>query len=302
MRIIVNGQQAFGQSVLEGLLENGHEIVGVYCRPELEGRPPDPMRLAAAAKDLPVFQPGSFHDPEVHDQIRSLRPDLCVMAYVTLHVPEAVLGVPKHGTIQFHPSLLPKHRGPSSINWPIIRGETTTGLSVFWPDDGLDEGPILLQREVEIAQDDTLGSLYFSRLLPMGVEAMLEAVAMVERGDAPRLPQDHAQATYEGWCRHEDARIDWSAPCQVVWDLIRGTNPQPGAWTTFHGRPLKIFDASRLPPAAGARPGSVVDVTDDGVLVAASDGAIRLQRVRLEGSREKIRAADAGFAAGDLLG
>ena len=125
------------------------------------------------------------------EQMRSLNADLCVMAYVTLLVPEPVLNAPRLGSIQYHPSLLPLHKGPSSINWPIIFGETKTGLSIFWPDEGLDTGPILLQKEVEIAPDDTLGSLYFNHLFPMGVAAMVEGVDLVRDGKAPRIEQDN---------------------------------------------------------------------------------------------------------------
>ena len=121
-----------------------------------------------------------------------------------------MLDAPKLGTIQYHPSLLPKHRGPSSINWPIIQGETRTGITIFWPDEALDEGPILLQKEVAIGPHDTLGSLYFDHLFPMGVDAMVEAIDLVRAGKAPRIAQDDSQATYESWCRKADARIDWS--------------------------------------------------------------------------------------------
>ena len=168
MRIIVNGQQAYGQAVLEALLERGENVVGVYCGPDKEGQRPDPLKDYAVSKDVPVFQPASFKKREVWDQMASLKPDLCVMAYVILLVPEAVLAIPTHGTIQYHPSLLPKHRGPSSINWPIIQGEKKTGLSIFWPDKGLDTGPILLQKEVEITAEDTLGSVYFDKLFSLG--------------------------------------------------------------------------------------------------------------------------------------
>ena len=181
MRIIVHGQQAFGKSVLEALLERGEDIVGVYCAPDRDGRPPDPIKQCATERGLPIFQPGSYRKPETAEQMASLRADLCVMAYVTAFVPEEVLNVPTHGSIQYHPSLLPRHRGGSSINWPIIWGEARTGLSIFWPDNGLDEGPILMQKEVEITDDDTLGSLYFGKLFPLGVEAMLESVDLGAR-------------------------------------------------------------------------------------------------------------------------
>src|SRR5207245_63160 len=200
MRIVVHGQQAFGKSVLEALLERGENVVGVYCAPDpAQGGRVDPLKEAALARNLPVFQPRSFRNkPEVWEEFARVKAALCVMAYVTLIVPESVLNAAPRGTIQYHPSLLPRHRGPSSINWPIIMGETRTGLSIFWPDQGLDTGPILLQKEVEIRDSDTLGSLYFDRLYPLGVAALLEAVDLVRAGTAPRIVQDESQAPYEG--------------------------------------------------------------------------------------------------------
>lgn len=306
MRIIINGQQAFGRTVLEALIERGEDqVVGVYCAPDKPGGRLDPLKEAALERDIPVFQPKSFRKPEVWEQMKSLEPELGVMAYVTLFVPEQALNTPTHGTIQYHPSLLPRHRGPSSINWPIIWGETKTGLSIFWPDDGLDTGPILLQKEVEIRDEDTLGSLYFDRLFPMGVEAMLEAVDLVRAGKAPKTPQDDAHATYEGWCRHEDVEIDWRKPLQEVWNLVRGANPQPGAWSRHQGQVVKIYDARKEPGDPGGTPGEVTLVSDEGFAVAAQDGALRVQRVRPEGAK-KIAAAqfasDAGLKPGARLG
>ena len=301
MRIIVHGQQAFGKSVLEALLDRGEDVVGVYCEPDREGRPPDPIKQCAVERGLPVFQPRSYRKPEAAGQMASLRPDLCVMAYVTLFVPEAVLNVPVHGSIQYHPSLLPRHRGGSSINWPVIWGETRTGLSVFWPDDGLDEGPILMRKEVEIADDDTLGSLYFDKLFPLGVEAMLESVDLVREGRAPKIPQDHSQATYEGWCRGDLVRINWHLPTRTTWNLIRGCNPAPGAWTTWEGARVAVFDSVRVPEAKSVQPGEITRIGDEGVQVATADGQILVKRVRPAGAK-KAPAADwareVGLAAG----
>ena len=164
MRLIVHGQQAFGQSVLEKLIERGEDIVGVYVAPD-KGKP-DPLKVAAEEAGLPVFQPTTYKEPEVWDQMKSLSPDLCVMAFVTLFVPEEALYLPTHDSIQYHPSLLPLHRGPSAINWPIIMGRKETGLGIFWPDNGLDEGPILLQKTCTIEENDTLGTVYFDKLSP----------------------------------------------------------------------------------------------------------------------------------------
>lgn len=291
MRIVVNGQQAFGKAVLEALLERRENVVAVYCAPDRPGGRVDPLKEEALAHDIPVYQPASLKDPAVLDAFRALEPDLGIMAYVILLVPEQILDAPTHGTIQYHPSLLPRHRGPSSINWPIIQGESKTGLTIFWPDKGLDTGPILLQKEVEIGPDDTLGSVYFDRLFPLGVAAMMEALDRVRAGNAPRIVQDESQATYEGWCRKEDVEIDWSRSADEVYNLIRGANPQPGAWTRYDGTSLQVYDAAKQATGGGARPGEVFEVGADGITVAARNGAVAITRVRPEGE-QKMSAAD----------
>jgi len=304
VKLIVHGQQAFGKTVLEALLERGNdEVVAVYCAPD-KGSRIDPLTEFAQEKGLPVYQPSSYKEPQVWEQMRSHDSDLCVMAYVTLFVPEEALAAPRKGSIQYHPSLLPMHKGPSSINWPIIFGEKKTGLSIFWPDNGLDTGPVLLQKEVDIAPDDTLGSLYFNHLFPMGVDAMLEAVDLVRDGNAPKVPQDPIAGTYESWCRKAEAEIHWSKPVDEVYNLIRGTNPQPGAWTKSNGAELKIFDCVKGDAIAGP-PGTIAAVGDDGFAVAAQGGQILVQRVRpADGGKVSAVefASQAGLSVGDRLG
>jgi methionyl-tRNA formyltransferase len=303
MRIVVHGQQTFGKAVLERLLERNENVVGVFCAPDREGRPTDPLKEAALERGLPVHQPTSWKTDEALELMRAFDPDLCVMAYVTLLVPQRVLDAPRSGTIQYHPSLLPRHRGPSSINWPIIQGETRTGITIFWPDEALDEGPILLQKEVAIGPHDTLGSLYFDHLSPMGVDAMIEAVDLVRGGKAPRMAQDESQATYESWCRKADAEIDWSRPAAAVYNLIRGTDPQPGAWTVFGGNEVQIYDS--LPGDRSGSPGSVLALTDQGFEVAAAGGSIVVKRVRPKGGKKMDAGAfakEAGLQKGARLG
>jgi methionyl-tRNA formyltransferase len=305
MRIIVNGQQAFGAEVLKALLERGEEVVAVYCAPDREGRPPDPLAEAAREASILVHQPASFKDEETARGIAELEPDLMVMAFVTLFVPENVLSIPTHGAIQYHPSILPRHRGPSAINWAIIMGERTTGLCVFWPDEGLDTGPVLLTKEVEITDDDTLGSLYFDKLFPLGVEAMVEAVDLVREGKAPKVVQDEALATYESWCRKEDVEIDWSRPAREVHNLIRGANPRPGAWTTIEGEQVDILDARPHEGGGDGAPGTITEVTGDGFVVAAGDGgAIAVSGVKADGDKAGAgeHAERAGLEVGSVLG
>jgi len=304
MRITLIGQAAFGEAVLKALLEKGEEVVVVYVPPDVPGRR-DQLKELALSQGIPTFQPPRMRDPHVYSGYKGLAPDLGVMAFVNDIVPATILDCPRLGTIQYHPSLLPRHRGASAINWAIINGETRTGLTVFWPDEGIDTGPILLQREVTIDPNDTVGSLYFNRLFPMGVEAILEAVEALKRGTAPRLPQDESHATYEPPCQEEHAIIDWSQPASQVYNLIRGTNPQPGATTYFSGERLKIFDCELRPSPREANAGEIIAVTDEGFLVAAIGGAILVKRMQPSGS-SKIAASDfvasAQLGAGSTLG
>ena len=283
-------------AVLEALLDRGEEMIAVYCAPDKEGTRPDPLKQAALERDIPLLQPPSYKEPAVWEEFRAMKPDLGVMAFVTLLVPEDFLYTPTLGTIQYHPSLLPRHRGPNSINWPIIQGATKTGLSIFWPDNGLDTGPVLLQKEVEIGQNDTLGTIYFDKLFPMGVEAMIEAVDLVRSGTAPKIVQDESQKTYESWCRKGDVEIDWSRPAAEIHNLIRGADPAPGAWTTIAGKTVQLFDSVKTGRTGGA-PGEIVSLGEDGLVIAAADGQVRLGRVRPEGGG-KVAAPEFATAAG----
>jgi methionyl-tRNA formyltransferase len=303
MRIILNGQQAFGKACLEAILAAGiDQVVAVYTAPDRAGEPVDPLKEAALARGLPVVQPQDYGDEAALDQLRATGADLMIMAYMTIFMPEAARNLPTYGSICFHPSMLPRHRGPSSINWPIMWGEQKTGLSIFWPDDGLDQGDLLLQKEVEIGPDDTLGTVYFSRIFPMGVEAVLEAVDLIRAGDPPHLGQDDERATYEGWCRQQDAAVDWWRSAGEVYNLIRGTDPQPGAWTTYEGKPLQLYDCAKI--EAFGRPGEVVALSDEGITVVAGGGGISVGRVRFDGGKKVPAAAFAaehGIKAGARL-
>jgi methionyl-tRNA formyltransferase len=295
MRIVVHGQQAFGKAVLEALLKRGENVIGVYVAPEKPGAKADPLKEAALAAKLPVYQPESYRKPEVWEEFKALTPDLQVMAFVTLFVPEEFLNTPTQGSIQYHPSLLPAYRGASAINWPIIKGEKETGLSIFWPDNGLDTGDVLIQKKTPISNTDTLGTVYFDRLFPMGVDAMMEAVDLVKAGKALRIKQDESQATYEGRCGPDNAKIDWGKPWEQIDRLIRGCNPAPGAWATLDGTQLKIFDAKPVPAkdpkGIAGKVGEIALVEADGFTVVCADGRFKVTRVQ-PADGKKIEAGE----------
>ena len=299
MRIAVHGQEAFGKAVLEKLLARGDNVVAVFCAPEKEGKARDPLAAYAEEKGLPLHQPTSWKTPEARALMASFKPDLCVMAYVLLLVPQPVIDTPTYGTIQYHPSLLPMHRGPSSINWPIAKGATQTGLSIFWPNEGLDEGPILLQKHCSIGPDETLGEVYFKKLFPMGVDAMIEAVDLVRAGKAPKIAQDLSKGSYESWFKKVLVEIDWSLPAGKVYNIIRAANPAPGAWSTIKGAKVDIYDCARADGAG--LPGEVLTISPGGMTVAANGGAILVKRVRA-GAGPKIAACEFANASGITAG
>jgi len=226
MRIALIGQAAFGADVLKGLIKQGQEVVGVFCPPD-RGSKTDPLKEAALAAGIPLYQPPRMKDPQAYEQMVALSPDLAVLAFVTDIVPGRVLGVPKLGSICYHPSILPKYRGASAINWAVINGERETGLSIFWVDEGIDTGDILLQKKVEIGPSETTGELYFNKLYQLGVEAVLTAVALIAQGQAPRISQDHSLATYDPPCDEKVAALNWNQPGRQVFNFIRAATPSP---------------------------------------------------------------------------
>ena len=309
MRIAIIGQQDFGKAVLEAFLKRGDEVAAVFCAPENEGARPDALRVASQEAGLPVHQFKSLRNAQAAQAMKDAAADIGIMAFVTQFAPQEFVSIPRYGTIQYHPSLLPKYRGPSSINWPIIKGDAETGLTIFRPTDGLDEGPVILQKRTPIGPDDTLGTVYFNRLFPMGVEAMVETADLVIAGRHAEMLQDESQASYEGWCRSAEARIDWAKPIDQVYNLVRGCNPAPGAWTTLSGKRLQIFDARKLLFRRFAdvpgKIGEVAEVTSQTFKIVTQGGLIEVLKAKLEDGK-KVSGGElaqaSGIQPGSILG
>ena len=305
MKLAIIGQQDFGKAALEAFLARGDMVTAVFCAPERPGARPDALRLAAQERGCPVHQFRSLRAPEAAQALRESGAELGIMAYVLQFAPSEFVSIPRHGTIQYHPSLLPRFRGPSSINWPIVKGDTETGLSIFRPTDGLDEGPVILQKRTPIGPDDTLGSVYFDRLFPLGVQALLEAANLVVAGQHTETVQDEANATYEGWCRDAEAQVNWHNHVDFIHNLIRGCDPAPGAWTTADGLKLQLFGSRKHPArtfgAVKGKIGEITEVSATSLFITAQGGQIEVSRARL-GDGRKIAAAEVGLSAGTLLG
>jgi methionyl-tRNA formyltransferase len=301
MRIAIMGQAAFGAKVLETLADRGERLVAAWLPQGKAGARPDPLQTAAEQRGIPVFRPESYKSPETLGAFRGLNADLTIMAFVTDIIPRTLIEAPSLGSICYHPSLLPRHRGGSAINWAVIMGDKETGLSIFWADAGIDTGPVLLQKRVPIGAKDTTGSLYFNHLFPLGIEAIAESVDLIKAGRAPRLVQDEALATYEPLCNDKVAGIDWERSAQDVHNLIRGCDPQPGAYSSYRGEKVRLFDARRIDAAPSARPGEIIATDGSGFTVAAAKGAISIGKIRTEAGKQDAAAfaAAKGMKPGD---
>jgi len=302
MKIALIGQQDFGRAVLAAFLSRGDDVAGVFCAPEKDGAKPDLLRLLALEHGIPIFQFGSLKTSDAADALRSLDVDIGVMAFVLQFAPQAFVQIPKHGMIQYHPSLLPKYRGPSSINWPISRGDAETGLTIFRPTDGLDEGAVILQKRTPISNNDTLGTVYFDRLFPMGVAALLEASDAVVAGTHSETIQDETDASYEGWFRASEAHLNWHNHVDTIHNLIRAADPAPGAWTTLAGKRVHLFaSAMQLTHTFSdvkGKPGEVVAIGDV-ITISAQGGQISVAKLKQEDGK-KLSAVD--FAATHSVG
>jgi methionyl-tRNA formyltransferase len=290
MRIIIIGQGPFGEKVLEALIQKGEGIVGVFSPSDKRG---EAIKELAERSGIPSFRPNVMKDPKIYDLYGKINPDLVILAFVTDIIPEKLLSIPSIGTICYHPSLLPRHRGASGINWAIIHGDIKTGLTIFWVDKGIDTGPILLQKEVEIGPDDTTGSLYFNTLFPMGVEAIVEAVDLIKKGEAPRIPQDDSKATYEPPCDDRVASVDFEKPVNDIYNLIRGCDPQPGAYTIFKGKKVKFYDAKMNILGMEKSSGEIVSIEEGGLKIAVKGGIIKISKLRVD-KGEKIGPLEFG--------
>lgn len=281
MKIILMGNQLFGESTLKKFHEETtHDVVAVYCMPDEKNKSIDPVKNYALNNDIPLFQPSNFKEQRVLDQLKSHDADLCVMSYVTIFLPEIARNIPKYGSICFHPSLLPLHRGPSSINWPIINGESKTGLTIFYPNNNLDQGDILLQKEVIIGPDDTLGDVYFSKIFPLGVNACVEAADLIANDNAISMAQNETKATYETWCKKSDTRINWNNIGIEVYNLIRGSNPQPGAWAKFKDKEFTFFDTRFKKENTNFFPGQIISIKKESIDIAVKEGVLSVSRLK----------------------
>lgn len=301
MRIALIGQAAFAEKVLQELHARGEEIVHVYAPPDSGGRA-DPLKSKALELGLPLSQPASFKGQAIFEQFKSLNADLGILAFVTLIVPERILYAPKFKSICFHPSLLPRHRGASAINWAIIQGDSETGVTWFWPDQGIDTGPILVQKRVPIGENDTIGSLYFNTLFPLGVDSLFEALDLIKTGRAPAIVQNENLATYEAPCRDEHARVDFSKHAREIHNLVRGCDPQPGAFGLYDGKRVRFYEATLEAGLSSGALGEIVAIGPEGMRIALEGATMLVKRTRIDPNPKKVAPAELAQSGGLRVG
>lgn len=305
LRIAVFGQAPFGRDVTERVAAAGHEIVAVHVPPS-KGRP-DPLAELADEKSWPLFRYKAYRrkgtgEPiaERVDEYLAVGADLNLMPFTTAILPPVIVDAPRLGSLCFHPSLLPAYRGGNALAWQIILGEAESGVSVFQVDEGVDTGPLIVQKGgVPIAPTDSTVSLYFDKLYPLGVDAMVEAVEAVASGNAKPTPQTEAGASFQGLVDDDVARIDWTKPGIEIDRLVRGCDPAPGARAELAGQPVRLFGALFEPGDSAGEPGTVLGLDDAGarLRIAVEGGVVGVQKLRVDDG-PKQKAAEAGLEVG----
>ncbi|XP_053285653.1 cytosolic 10-formyltetrahydrofolate dehydrogenase isoform X2 [Pleuronectes platessa] len=309
MKIAVIGQSLFGQEVYKELRKEGHTIVGVFTIPDKDGKA-DPLGTEAEKDGVAVFKFPRWRVkgqaiPEVVAQYKATGAELNVLPFCSQFIPMEVIDHPKHGSIIYHPSLLPLHRGASAINWTLIHGDKKGGFTVFWADDGLDTGPILLQRECDVEPNDTVNTIYKRFLFPEGIKGTVDAVRLIAEGKAPRITQPQEGATYECIQKKDNAKIDWSQTAEALHNWIRGNDKVPGAWAEVDGQKVTFYgsslvdagtkmDGQSLEIAGASRPGVI---TKAGLVLFGNDGkALMVKNLQFEDG--KMIAAAQYFSSG----
>ena len=290
------GTPDFAVPSLNALLENGYNVVGVFCQPDRpKGRGHKlaacPVKEVAVQAGIPVFQPERIKREDGVTALKSLEPDLCVTAAFGQLLSQEILDIPRLGTINVHSSLLPKHRGSAPINWSIIKGDSITGVTTMFTDKGMDTGDMLLKVETPIGETENAGELS-DRLSVMGAQLLIETIRELEAGTLKRITQDHDAATYEPKMDKELGRVDWTKTAQEIDWLVRGVTPWPGAFTTLGDQTMKLFDAARVSDVPTGAPGEIIAAdAKRGLIVSCADADVKLTTIQMPGAK-RMNAAD----------
>ena len=307
LRIVFMGTPKFAVPALRALVERGHVVAGVFTQPDRRagrGRKlrASPIKIFSEECGLPVFQPRSLRqDTEsARSDLAELAPDAVIVAAYGLFLPEEVLQLPRLGCLNIHPSLLPKHRGPSPVATAILNGDEATGVTIMLLDEGIDTGPILAQQETRIAADETAEGLT-NRLFELGSNLLIDSLDRWEQGQIVPKPQSDDDASFTRRLEREDGRIDWNQSADSLARRVRAFTPWPGAFTTWRGRTLKVLSARSLDVSLDGTSGTVVRIEDSTIAVLTGSGALAVHNLQIEG-RLAMSPADFVRGYGDFVG
>ncbi|NLP46622.1 MAG: methionyl-tRNA formyltransferase [Epulopiscium sp.] len=291
MNVIFMGTPEFAVPCLQMLLDSHHKVTAVFTqpdRPKGRGRQltPPPVKILAQQHQIPIFQPVKIKDSDIVKQLQNLKPDVIVVVAYGQILSKEILEIPSYGCINVHASLLPKYRGAAPIQWAIINGETSTGITTMYMDIGLDTGDIIFQKSIPITSDDTAGSLH-DKLANVGAEVLHNTLLQVEAGTAPRTKQQEEEATYASILKKSTGLINWNQSALQIQNFIRGLSPWPSAYTYYKNNMMKIWDVKITNKINENKnvPGQIINITEQEVEVQTGNGTLILKEVQLQGKR-----------------
>jgi len=290
MRIVFMGTPDFAVPCLQALIDNKHDVVAVVTQPDrAKGRgnklTPPPVKVLAEQHQIPVYQPEKVKTAEFVEILRQLAPEVIVVVAFGQILSQAILDIPPKGCINVHGSLLPKYRGAGPIQWSIINGDKTTGVTTMYMDKGLDTGDMILKREFEILEKETTQELH-DKMSAVGAEVLIDTLKLIESGTAPRIPQDHSQHTYAPMLDKTTGKIDWSKAARDIYNLIRGTYPWPGAYSSYLDKNFKIFSSEVYDEdAVNADYGKICELGKDYIMVSCGKGFLKILELQFENEK-----------------
>jgi methionyl-tRNA formyltransferase len=282
MKIVIIGQKDIAKDLLKFLINRGENVVAVFG-PKNNNNKKDSLIEFAKENKIPNFEVSLLNNDEAKNFYKSLNADICLMAYVTELIPSTVLKTPKFGTIQYHPSLLPYNKGPSAISWAIAQGKKETGVTIFWPDKKLDNGDIFLTKKCNIDENDTLKTIFFKKLYPLIIEAMIEALDLIKMNKISKVKQK-SEGSYEGWFTKDLAEINWNKSVNEVHNLIRATDSVPGAWSKIKGYEINLFSTIKFNKKS--QPGMLMSISEEGALISTKDGSVLIKEMKIENKQK----------------
>lgn len=292
MKIVFMGTPDIAVGCLQTIIDEKHEILGVVTQPDKPvgrgkklGMPP--VKELALKYDLPVYQPVKSRDEEFVNILRELNPDLIVVVAFGQILPKSILDIPKLGCINVHVSLLPKYRGAAPINWVIINGEKKTGVTTMYMDEGLDTGDMILTSEFDLDNEITAGELH-DKMAVIGAQTLKETIYLIEKGEAPRIPQNHDEFTYAPIMNKSLGNIDWNKSANDIHNLVRGVNPWPSAYTIYNNSTMKVWKTEVLNEISNKIPGTILSVDKDGIRVSTKDNVILVKEIQMPGKKRVL--------------